>query len=187
MRKIPLSSDKRGTKSVSKSVAPIETMLQFPEDLKNEFRSLSKSFEAMKAKETRLFYLASFLLETGCRISEALRIDNSQIDWLGRVKIKAGKGSRDRVASSMSSSSFLVDEKKKGGRVWQDYSRFYVYRRFKYYGIGRVFGSNKKQSVTHSFRHFSVLFFMEIYRDDADLALITGHKSYKSLETYKKK
>lgn len=187
MAKFPRHSTFKGkVKPVSCPIAPIGTLCRADESLNSEITSLLRVLEVMKSKERLLYNLCMFLLYSGCRVSEALSICYDDIDRLGRVRIRASKRSYDRLVSIAELRDFLLYHRSvRSVRIFE-YNRFYVYRRFKFWGLGRVFGGNKVQSVTHYFRHISVLLAASSGFDDMLLRQITGHKSKDSINFYKK-
>lgn len=54
-------------------------------------------------------------------------------------------------------------------------------------GVYKIFGDNKKYSVTHLFRHALALQFKEDFNDTQLTQKYLGHKNIKSTEHYEKK
>ena len=178
------STPKKCIKAVSGTSAPFGTRCEDEKTKKKEIEEIERILQTMKAKNIEEYYLAMFLLETGCRISEALQIKQSDIDNLGRVKIKGLKGSSNRIVTSPATKEYLINQKKIGGQIFSRFNRFYIYRVFKRYGLGRFFGDNKRQSVTHYFRHINAMIAKEIATDIKEISDILGHKNAKNTEIY---
>lgn len=181
------STYKHKDKSVSGAFAPIGTLCDEKKNCESEIFEILRIIETIKTQYVIEYYCIMFLMETGCRISEALKITANDIDNLGRVRINATKKSRNRIVVSPTCTKFLLQQKKVGGDVFARFNRFHIYRIIKKYGLGAYFGENKRQSITHYFRHINASIGAEIARDINEVAQLLGHKDTKSTQFYLKR
>lgn len=180
------STYKQTIKPVSTTIAPIGTLCDKNFDENKEIFELQRSLENMKNKHKLEYYVCMFMLETGCRISEALNIKCTDIDGIGRVKIKGLKNSNNRIVTSPTCREFFLSQKKNGGDIFTRLNRFYIYRICKMYGIGAIFGNNKNASITHYFRHINALIASNISDEAILVKEVLGHKNLKSTSYYLK-
>lgn len=180
------SKPEHRTNSVLRPIAPTATLCDVVGDMSEDLKNALAGIEAMQVKHKREARLALFLLETGCRISEALQLNFTNIDALGRVRIKGKKGSNARILFSPSLTSWLLQVRAYKMEMWEGLNRFYIYRVFKQYGIGRVFGNNEKMSITHYFRHLNAIIAREITGEIGEISALLGHKKEKNTEIYLK-
>ena len=103
--------------------------------------------------EPKLWYIIDLLINSGCRITEILSINSTDILPNGTVKIKALKGGQNRIIASSDARDYLINCRTNCVNPFMDYNRFYIYRTFKKIGIKYVHSGNTKDSVTHAFRH----------------------------------
>ncbi len=123
----------------------------------------------------------------GARISEILDITSSDISRTGLVRIRAKKGSQDRIVNPIYYRDFWLRDASALLPLSSVFSRFYFYRLYKKNGFAGYFGNNSKRSVTHFFRHIRGA---EINRQWHDLELVKnslGQKSVRSASYYGKK
>lgn len=132
----------------------------------------------------KLLHLINFLSVSGCRITEALSITANQLTSTGLVKIKALKGSNSRMVSAGMATAFIIDCKARNVAPWEGWSRWFVYRQLKKFGIVMQCQNGKRSKVTHAFRHQVAQSIKSagMTIDDSKNAL--GHKSIKSTEYY---
>lgn len=175
---------KQGYKDVLSSSAPIATVCVKENCKDKEVRNAYDILDNMKIKYIREYYLCVFLLETGCRVSEALRVTHKDIDALGRVRVSGMKNSSSRIVYSPSAIEFLLEQRKIRGDIWERFNRFYIYRILKLHGFGMVYGKNEKMSITHYFRHVNAIIAEEISVNILEIAQILGHKKVKNTAIY---
>lgn len=180
------SKSEQHTNSVLRPIAPTATVCGINESMNEDLKNALISIEAMKAKHKREARLALFLLETGCRVSEALQLSWANVDALGRVRIEGKKGSNARILFSPSLVSWLLQVRAYKMEMWEGLNRFYIYRVFKLYGIGKAFGNNEKMSITHYFRHLNAIIAREITSEVGEISALLGHKKQKNTEIYLK-
>lgn len=180
------STQKQATKPVSNPIAPIGTMCEENETITEEVKNLNTSLDNMRKKYKLEYYCCMFLIETGCRISEALNIKYSDIDQLGRVYIKGLKNSKNRICVAPQCREFLLFCRQNKTDVFQRLNRFHIYRICKKFGIGGKFGGNKKNSITHYFRHINALITNSIAPETSLVQEVLGHKNAKSTGYYLK-
>lgn len=128
-----------------------------------------------------------FLLDSGCRVSEALGITLKQLTPIGTVKIKGSKGSEDRLVNTMFSRSYFIACYNDKRTPFSDTNYMSFYRCLVKYGVGARFGTNDKMSVTHYFRHIRTLMGLEAGFSLEDMQRYLGHKNIKSTQSYAKK
>lgn len=128
--------------------------------------------------------LTELIALNGLRVSEALSVESKCITQDGRILIKGGKGSSDRICFSRE----YVEEwkRKRLNSAWnvRYISRYRMYRLFKKYDITWKEINHKKTSVTHAFRKLAA---RDVYLNEKNLVNITtalGHKSKKSAKHY---
>ncbi len=131
--------------------------------------------------------VAALMFEHGLRISEVLRIEKKDISPSGHIRIKGLKGSHSRVVLAGTLRTFWTNSPDYMFPIGDTYSRFYFYRWFRKMGVYKIFGDNKKYSVTHLFRHALALQFKEDFNDTQLTQKYLGHKNIKSTEHYEKK
>jgi len=131
--------------------------------------------------------VAALMFEHGLRITEVLRIEKGDISASGHIRIKGLKGSNSRVVLSNIRRKFWITSPDYMFPIGNTYSRFYFYRWFKKMGVYKIFGDNKKYSVTHLFRHALALQFKVDFNDTQLTQKYLGHKNIKSTEHYEKK
>jgi integrase len=178
------STHKQSINSVSSPSAPIGTRCEQETENESEIKMALQAIENMKSEYRKEADLALFLLETGCRVSEALNIRHTDIDSLGRVRIQGKKGSKNRIVYSPSNVSMFLRAKNYGFQIWEQFNRFHIYRVFKKYGIGAFFGKNKKMSITHYFRHLNAIIAGEIAKEKSEISQILGHCELKNTNFY---
>ncbi|NJL77433.1 MAG: tyrosine-type recombinase/integrase [Saprospiraceae bacterium] len=171
-------------KGVSSPSAPIGTMSLAEKELESELKVLRFQLGEMEKQYRVESILCVFLLETGCRITEALQIQSKDIDSLGRVKIKGLKGSESRIVYSTEAKAYMLGCKKNNIPVFSDFNRFHIYRVCKRYGIGKAYNENKVMSVTHYFRHISSLISRQVCEGNFEIQRMLGHKNEKSTNYY---
>lgn len=185
-KSIVKAKPKQTTKPVTTPIAQIGTLCDKNFDENKEIFELQRSLDKMKNKHKLEYYVCVFMLETGCRISEALNVKCTDIDALGRVRIKGLKNSNNRIVTSPSCREFFLLQKKNGGDIFTRLNRFHLYRICKMYGIGSKFEGNKKNSITHYFRHINALFAKNISENLHEIRQTLGHKTEKSTMYYLK-
>mgnify|MGYP005853977545 CR=1 FL=1 len=173
-------------KDVLKTSAPIDTLCDNSHDNNKEITEVREIINVMRTKYKREADLAMFLLETGCRISEALEITYKDIDALGRVKIKSKKGSKTRIVFSPSCLQLFLQARAYKSEIFERFNRFHIYRVFKQAGLGRIFGENRNMSITHYFRHLNAIIAAEIADEKSNIAEVLGHKAEKNTDFYLK-
>lgn len=133
-----------------------------------------------------LWYILLFMHITGCRVSEALNISNSDITVEGRVLLRGLKGSLDRMIIGSELSEYFIYCRKNLTSPFKTFDRHFIYRFMKKMGIGAYFGQNERQSVTHIFRHLAILDMAGVDKDLHATKRTIGHKSISNTEHYAK-
>lgn len=138
----------------------------------------------IKHESYQLAMLIEFMEASGCRVSEALSIKPTDITQMGHVKIKAKKGSNDRIISSGMATEYMRECYAKKKAPFDGWSRHFVYRQFKKYNIGVKYSGKKKKSVTHSMRHQVAKSIQKAGMSITDTQKALGHKSLNSTSYY---
>jgi site-specific recombinase XerD len=120
----------------------------------------------------------------GARISEVLNINVNSISIDGRLVLKGLKGSNDRlifIDANLFNLGILFKRYVKLG----DYTnRFRIYREVSILKSCYSYGTNKKKSITHGFRHDFVLDLLSTNMSKESISNILGHKNIKNLKYY---
>lgn len=142
--------------------------------------------ERKKNERKDMIAIVGLMAESGCRVSEILRINHSDISVAGHVKIRGLKGSSNRIIYSSIALQYLLECKKLQTNPFMYINRLDVYRWCKNNGFYAYIEGNNKVAVTHSFRH---LYIQSLQQIDAELETVSkhvGHKSIKTTEHYAK-
>lgn len=134
--------------------------------------------------EVQLKELVKFMIATGTRISEALQVNHSEITRTGMVLIRAKKGSNNRMISPGLATQYLLNCKKSRINPWEGWSRFFVYRQFKKYGITSQANNKSRNKVTHSLRHEVAKGIKAAGMEIEITKLALGHKNLNSTSYY---
>lgn len=142
-------------------------------------------------KSSRLMYNEKLILFIqvcyGCRVSEVLNISVNSISQDGRLVLKGLKGSSDRLIF-IDANLFNLDIIFKRYVKLGDYTnRFRLYREVSILQSCYSYGSNKKKSITHGFRHEFVLDLLSTNMSKESISNVLGHKSVKNLKYYESK
>lgn len=132
----------------------------------------------------RLMHLINFMIASGSRISEALKVNHWEITKTGHVKLHQLKGSGDRIVHSGMAMQYLLNCAKSKQQPWADWNRFFVYREFKKFGIGLQLQGRKKKSITHSVRHTVAKQIKKAGMTIEDSKQALGQKNVKSTTYY---
>lgn len=128
--------------------------------------------------------LVDLMAVNGCRISELLAVQKSDIQFNGQVFIRGKKGSNNRFLSALVSTPYLLRQLGHQGLLFEGYSRFYVYREFKKLGLYFESASSTRLSITHAFRHYFILELRKAGFCDTDIAQVIGHKNVNNTHNY---
>ena len=131
-----------------------------------------------------LTYLILFMIESGCRINEALKLSSNNILTIGRVNLHSSKGSEDRIINTMFTAEYMLFCKSRNNKPFMFLNYMYVYRAFKELGIYDQFSNNKVKSVTHYFRHIHAILLKSSNVEDVMIKKELGHKSILSTQSY---
>jgi integrase len=145
---------------------------------------ISDKLELMRKKNYTLYVFCSIQLNGGLRVSELLGVLASDVDSLGRLKVKGSKGSLDRVVDSGEHKEFVLTFARNGATFWATWSRWFIYREYKKYGIGLDIEGNERRAVTHALRHLSVKLLNEQKGVITHAKQLLGHKSENSTKHY---
>lgn len=147
-------------------------------------QAIATAIPQIEKESKRLAQLVHFMMATGCRINEALRLSWKDCTLTGHVNITGSKGSNNRLASSGLASEYISNCCRIRVDPFKDFNRFQVYRLFKKYGISYRFSGSTKNSVTHIFRHALAKSIEKAGMKRGVSKLALGHKSEKSTAYY---
>lgn len=183
-RLLEVDSTQRRVKSGASPAAQSVTLLQRPSDPLKDYSTIESKLDHIKKQDLKLWYLIQFMIASACRISEVLSIIPSRITRTGHVKLIASKGSTNRIVFAGLAAEYMIKSKANNASPFEGWSRFYVYRQFKKYGIQSQYHGRKNKSVTHSIRHTVALANAKEAFEISDTQLQLGHKSTKSTKYY---
>ena len=130
--------------------------------------------------------IVGLLYAYGLRVSEVLNVRGSDVGKNLFVFVKGGKGSANRIVVPIYNLPFWEGFRGCNYSLNDVFSRFFVYREMKKFGIYAYFGNNKHCSVTHSMRHLKVLTMELSGIEQNEVRRFIGHKSIKSIAYYEK-
>jgi site-specific recombinase XerD len=148
-----LGPTKPGTIPVSTSPAQIGTLCSLDKIQEDDSGPFDHELRQIKKQNYRLYLLVEFLLSSACRISEALSIQATDITSVGHVKIVTLKKGKVRIVPGGLATEYLRKCYRRKASPWGDWSRFFVYREFKKYGLSTKLKGRSKNTVTHLPRH----------------------------------
>ena len=127
------------------------------------------------------------LFNTGARINEVLDLKSSDIsdDWF--IRIKGSKGSNNRIIKIPQPPFPILINKEIPYYLFQEFSRFYIYRVCRANNLILKVEGMKHYSVTHSFRHYYASQLLRFQDEENTSGRTLGHKSNKSILHYDKK
>lgn len=182
-----LTTLKNGVEAVPKPPAQSPELLQHRNHLE-EFE-----FRVMLFLNTNIMYGAHvklviwILFNTGSRISEVLDLKSSDIsdDWF--IRIKGSKGSNNRIIKILPPPFPILINRKVPYYLFQEFSRFYIYRVCRANNLILKVEGMRHYSVTHSFRHYYASQLLRFQDKENSAGKELGHKSNKSILHYDKK
>ena len=142
-----------------------------------------------QARNSRGETFAAFvdlLASNGLRVSEALAVKGFDCLFNGQVRIKGKKGSKDRLATTIESSSYFVRQASNSGLVFASYNRWFVYRELRKLGVRFQSSGSTNVSITHAFRHMFVKHLRQLGYSEVEIAKIVGHVNASNTELYGK-
>lgn len=187
MQKKPVTITKQCILDVLRPPALIAKQCEAGKDTDKDVTALLEIIGTIKNVDSKVHSLALFLLDSSCRVSEALKLQPHNIDKLYRVKIEETKTKTTRIVHTHYSRESIEYIRANNVNIWSELNRFYVYRVFKKVGLFGTFGENKRVSVTHLIRHESALIAQNQGFTETDTQKIIGHKSVNSTQHYLKK
>ncbi len=120
----------------------------------------------------------------GLRIQEVLNISAYDVYRDGLVLIKSEKGSNNRMVQPVTFVSFWTGNGRLQLPLSDIYSQKYFYRLYRKLGFYQKFKGNKRDSVTHYFRHVLIERLQSEGMSLEDIQLFTGHASKRGLDHY---
>lgn len=143
--------------------------------------------ESLKKKSYQLYACAYLQCLHGLRISEVLGIQAMDITPMGTIRIRAKKGSNDRLIVSGEVMRYMLGCRQQFKMPFGDLDRYYVYREYRKSGLVLMTSSSIHAKVTHLFRHMIVKTNQDQGFDIELSGNQLGHKNIKSTEQYDKR
>jgi len=173
-------------KTEQKPVAQTNTVCALRAHQVGSYEWSVQTFDRLKLVSNELANIFVFQYEAGCRISEVLQIEYSDILRDGSVKIKAKKGSNDRIVNCSRIASYLIKCRNIRSNPFSSFNRFFIHRMYKQYGIIFKSENSTKMSTTHALRQLKA----ESIRQNTDSAELVsqslGQKNSKNSRYYGK-
>lgn len=137
-------------------------------------------------KNEPLKFITGLLYCYGLRISEVLALTSECIIGENQLFIKGAKGSENRIIQVIYAPQCINSLLMQNVPLSAVFSRFYVYRELKKYGLYAYFAGNSNASATHLSRHLKVLELKKNNVPRETISKFIGHRSIKSLVYYEK-
>lgn len=173
-------------KAVSNPIAQNDTLCEPSNQVAALARAVIDQVEHIKQFDLNTHIFAKTMLLGGLRVSEMLAVSPRDIDELGRIRIKSLKGGVPRIVDTGINADQFKVWRNSGYIPWRMWTRFFVYRQFKKYGIQIDIEGNGKKSVTHALRHVSAQVSATVDPDLQATKSHLGHKSISNTEIYAK-
>lgn len=183
-RELNVAPTKHQIKSGTIPAAQIVTQLQPPGSRSAISENFLSQVEHLKPAQLKLYYLIHFMLASACRINEALAVKPADILAFGQVRLKSSKKSGTRIVQSGLATSFMIECAKKNITPWEGWSRFFVHRQFKKYGLDQKINNKKVNTVTHICRHLVSKEIKNNGMDQISSIQALGHKTKKANDYY---
>lgn len=171
-------------KSVKSSSAQFAGLCEGGNEISQGNFSPANNFVKNKKINIMLRAMASLQIIYGLRISETLNIMSRDVSSNYQINIKGLKGSNSRTVIAVEHRDFWDRFRQSNIKMSDCYNRYHVYRIYKQYGIYAKFGTNIKNSVTHSLRHSVIQEMKSNGIENEDIKQFIGHKSIKSTLHY---
>lgn len=183
----PFRVSQQGVKPAPNSAAQSEALC----DLENvDFvASMRRNIEDFlkNSNDRILVFMLGLMYCYGLRVSEVLALDSSCMLGNYQLLVRGSKGSESRIVTVFYAKDVYDSLLLNTYPLGYVYSRFWLYRELKKYGLYGYFGTNMYASVTHLARHLKVLTLTEQDVPRGTISHFLGHKSIKSLSYYEKK
>lgn len=137
-----------------------------------------------KNQNKMLVFIIGLLYCYGLRVSEVLNLSSLNVLGNYQLFIKGSKNSDDRIVYVVYGQEVYRSLLLNQYAIGVVYSRFWLYRELRKYGLYGYFGSNENASVTHLCRHIKVLSLKNSGVPRGTISKFIGHKSIKSLRYY---
>lgn len=129
-------------------------------------------------------YAVQIMFQSGCRVSEIIRLRKCDISPSFLVHIRASKGSNNLIVPVQPWAGLGLNYDALPDDLFANFSRHYIYRQLKQLGIYELFEAHKNNSVTHLFRHLLAKESMNYFKDRAATSKNLGHKNPDNLKYY---
>ena len=183
----PFRVSQQGVKPVPKSAAQSPGLCDL--ENKNFIAGMRENIENFlkNSSDRILVFMLGLMYCYGLRVSEVLALDSSCMLGNYQLLVKGSKGSESRIVTVFYAKEVYDSLLLNTYPLGYVYSRFWLYRELKKYGLYGYFGTNMYASVTHLARHLKVLTLTEQDVPRGTISHFLGHKSIKSLSYYEKK
>lgn len=179
-------TQKERFKSVTNSSAQTESLCASRSQDEVDYSRMLSKIESILQHDRTLYYIAMLQLCGGLRISEVLGIRPYDITLTGHVSIHSRKGSSHQIIHGGVVANYLIQCKKLNMYPFNLYSRYYVYRQYKKYGLTIQPVNSSKKAVTHSLRHLAASAQRNESIQDEKIQKFLRHVSSKSTTYYGK-
>ena len=183
----PFRVSQQGVKPAPKSAAQSLGLCDL--ENKNFIAGMRQNIEDFlkNSNDRVLVFMLGLMYCYGLRVSEVLALDSSCMLGNYQLLVKGSKGSENRIVTVFYAKDVYDSLLLNTYPLGYVYSRFWLYRELKKYGLYGYFGTNMYASVTHLARHLKVLTLTEQDVPRGTISHFLGHKSIKSLSYYEKK
>ena len=183
----PFRVSQRGVKPAPNSAAQSSGLCDL--ENKNFIAGMRKNIEEFlkNSNDKILVFMLGLMYCYGLRVSEVLALDRSSMLGNYQLLVRGSKGSESRIVTVFYAKEVYDSLLLNTYPLGYVYSRFWLYRELKKYGLYGYFGTNMYASVTHLARHLKVLTLTEQDVPRGTISHFLGHKSIKSLSYYEKK
>jgi hypothetical protein len=154
--------------------ADLQAWERTAEDAINQLRHVSQSLAVFAITQH----------EYGLRVSEMLEIKGVDLMNGNRVKIRGLKHSNNRIIVSKLLHDHFKSCKGLNIRLFDSFSRWFIYREYKKVGLSMSVKSSSRNVVTHLFRHLAIKDLKAYNTDTEDSRNFIGHKNGANTQRY---
>jgi integrase len=174
------------TKTVLKPNAQTNTVCDTDEGQIGSYQWSVQTAQRLGKESKELMRIFVFQFETGCRISEVLGVQHSDILRDGSIKISGRKGSNNRIVNCSRLADDFVQCRKSKINPFGSFNRFFIHRKFVQYGVIFQSKNSKKRSTTHALRQLKAESIRENENSNDLISQTLGQKNTKNANYYGK-
>lgn len=148
------------------------------------YKQLRGIVDSLKNENSILHDLFLIMLESGCRVSEVLRLRFCDVFGINKVYIRASKGSSDRIVSVSGLVNKKILNRSDKDLIFNYFDRFFVYRFSRDYIINKMDSGLFFDKATKIFRYSLA---SAVYQETENLetvANLLGHKNVDNARYY---